>query len=65
MKVEIDYKLLDHPEFISVKEIRSYDHDCYPMVVGKIIRELNDKGHTLNYIRLLTGTTWLEGKSLV
>jgi hypothetical protein len=65
MKVEVDYQFRNHPEYISVKEIRHFEHDNYPIVVGRIIREINDKGGTLNSIRLLTDPPWIKKESLV
>lgn len=62
MKIEIEYQFLNHPSYLRVKEVRNYNHDNYPIMVGKIIRELNDKGHTLNSIQLLEGSIWLRGK---
>lgn len=57
MKVLIEYGYNNDNMFLKkpvrVSETREIDSDCYPYVIGKILREFYDRGHDIYNIRCL------------
>ena len=56
MKVLIEYETQNEwavNRRVKVSEIREIDDDCYPRVIGKLLREIHDKGHVMLNIRCL------------
>ena len=58
MKVLVEYETQHYWQDnirkpVVVSEIRTIDDDCYPRVIGRLMREINDAGFTMVNIRCL------------